>query len=96
MATALPSSAPDTIPPPPRMATKDLLTLICTIIAAAAVLAGAIRGDGQREQRLQQVETQVRQLEQREDRRQDLLNAIDVRTARIEATLQMMTKGAAK
>lgn len=95
MATALPSSTPGTAPPP-RMATKDLLTLICTIIAAAAVLAGAIRGDGQREQRLQQVETQVRQLEQREDRRQDLLNAIDVRTARIEATLQMMTKATAK
>ena len=95
MATALPASAPGAAPPP-RMATKDLLTLICTIIAAAAVLAGAIRGDGQREQRLQQVETQVRQLEQREDRRQDLLNAIDVRTARIEATLQMMTKDAAK
>lgn len=96
MATALPSSTPGAAPPPSRMATKDLLTLICTIIAAAAVLAGAIRGDGQREQRLQQVETQVRQLEQREDRRQDLLNAIDVRTARIEATLQMMTKDAAK
>lgn len=90
MASAPPPGAPA------RLTVKDLLTLACTVIAAAAVVFGVIRSDGQREQRLLQVETDVRQLQQRDDRRQDLLNAIDVRTARIEATLQMMTKAAAR
>ena len=81
---------------PARLHIKEILAMIGTIIAAAAVVVGVIRSDGQREQRLLQVETDVRQLQQRDDRRQDLLNAIDVRTARIEATLQMMTKGAAR
>lgn len=87
------SAPPPGAPAPARLSLKDVLTLACTVVAAAAVVFGVIRGDGQREQRLLQVETDVRQLQQRDDRRQDLLNAIDVRTARIEATLQMMTKG---
>lgn len=94
MASAPPPGAPG--PAPTRLTTKELLTLGSTLIAAAAVVFGVIRTDGQREQRLVQVETDVRQIQERENRRQDLLNAIDVRTARIEATLQMMTKGAAR
>jgi hypothetical protein len=96
MASAPPSGA--TGAAPSRISTKELITLLCAIIAPAVVVSGVIRGDGQREQRLQQVETQVRQLEQRDDRRADLLSQIDVRTARIEATLQMITssKGAAR
>jgi len=96
MASAPPSGAPGAAPS--RISAKDLITLVCAIIGSAVVIGGAIRGDGQREQRLQQVETQVHQLEQRDDRRADLLSQIDVRTARIEATLQMITtsKGAAR
>ena len=83
-------------PAPSRISAKDLIMLVCAIIGAimgaGAVIAGAIRSDGQREQRLQAVETKTDRLEQREERRSDLLNKIDVRTARMEATLEIMTK----
>lgn len=83
-------------PAPSRMNAKDLIMLVCAIIgaiiAAGGIVAGAIRSDGQREQRLKVVEARTDRLEQRDESRSDLLNKIDVRTARIEATLQMMTK----
>lgn len=94
MASLPPAGAPAAAPS--RISAKDLVTLACAIIGAAFVVSGAIRSDGQREQRLQVAETKIEQLEQRDDRRQDLLNQIDVRTARIEATLQMMTKGSTR
>lgn len=79
-------------PAPSRISAKDIVALACPIIAAVFVVSGPIWGGGQRDQRLQMAETRISQLEQRDERRSDLLNKIDVRTARIEATLQMMTK----
>ncbi len=78
---------------PSRISVKDIITVACAIVGAAFVISGPIRGDGQREQRLQIAETKIGQLELRDERRSDLLNKIDIRTARIETKLEMMTKG---
>jgi hypothetical protein len=86
----------DTPTPSSRLGAKDLIALIASIIGSGFLISGAIRSDGQREQRLVVVEEKIGKLESSTDRRADLLNAIDVRTARIEATLTMMTKSAVK
>jgi len=81
-------------PAPSRISAKDLITLACAIIGAAFVISGAIRNDGQREQRLQVVESKTERLERRDETRSDTLAKIDIRTARIETKLEMMTRGA--
>lgn len=80
-------------PVPSRISAKDLITLACAIIGAAFVISGAIRNDGQREQRLQVVESKTERLERRDETRSDTLAKIDIRTARIETKLEMMTRG---
>ncbi len=56
------ASAPPPGAPAPARLSQGPADAGLTVVAAAAVVFGVIRGDGQREQRLLQVETDVRQL----------------------------------
>ena len=71
---------------------RDWITMLGVAVAVIATVFSAVMAYGGNGTTLRLLDERVKALELDAQRRADLLTAIDVRTARIETKLEMMTR----